>query len=284
MLYGVAQCVAQRKSLSLCGQAVAVQAFGLKSELQKDFSGTLRRVAEMGYREVELCSFKGFAGDALRGDFGKLSNMEAVEVRTALADAGLAVRSCQFKPEELEESQVDATLEWADTLGIKYFALLDVYFAGQEWQPTFDRLNDFGERLRTHGLQLALHTGNDFWTRSKKETAFDAFLREVTPEHCSIELDLSATLLNGIDAGECMSSHPDRFCAVHLRDGKKPVEQARWIPSLPLGEGEIDFTSVLSGAQKAGVTNYIVEMAVFPPVDPIEALQKSAEFIRSLSG
>ena len=277
------QATPKLKPLSLCGTAVAFQAFGVKSELQKDFSGTLKQLGGMGYSELELCSFKGFAGDTLRGDFGELAKLEASCIRTELADAGLTARSCQFKPAELEQSRIDATLEWAATLGIKYLALLDIYFADREWQPTFDFLNGCGEHLRTHGFQLAVHTGNDFWARRNDETAFNAFLREVPPENCSIELDLSATLLNGIDPGECMSSNPGHFCAVHLRDGKKPTEPVRYIPSLPLGLGDIDFERVLAGARKAGVTNYIVEMAVFPPVDPMDAFQKSADFIRTVS-
>lgn len=276
------QTAQKMKPLSLYGTAVAFQAFGLKSELQEDFSGTLSRLARIGYSEVELCSFKGFAGDTLRGDFGELANLEASEIRRDLADAGLIARSCQFKPAELEEPTIGATMEWAAALEIKYLALLDVYFAKQDWQSTFAFLNSRGERLRTHGFQLALHTGNDFWTQRDGETALDAFLREVSVENCSIELDLSATLFNGIDAGECMAAHPGRFCALHLRDGKKPAESARYIPSLPLGQGEIDFQSVLAGARKSGVANYIVEMAVFPPVDPIEALDQSANFIRNL--
>ena len=55
------QATPKLKPLSLCGTAVAFQAFGVKSELQKDFSGTLKQLGGMGYSELELCSFKGFS-------------------------------------------------------------------------------------------------------------------------------------------------------------------------------------------------------------------------------
>lgn len=271
--------------LSLYGNLVAAQLFGVKVALQDDFAGTLKQLSAMGYTDVELSSFKGFAGDTLRGDFGKLSQLTVDEIRNPLQDAGLTSRCCQFKPTELDGPQIDATMEWAAALGIKCFTLVDVYFSNAEWQPAFDSLNRYGEQLRNNGFQLALHTPNDFWTQCNGETAFHAMLREVPAANCSIELDLSATLLNGVEPGECMASHPDRFCALHLRDGKKPPPEAmRYIPSLALGEGEIDFRSVLAGAKKAGVTYYIVEMIGFPPFDPIDAYRKSAEFIRNVRG
>jgi sugar phosphate isomerase/epimerase len=193
----------------------------------------------------------------------------------------MTARSCHFKLAELEDTRISVTLEWAAALGLTYVVITDLQFAGQDWQQTFDLTNRYGERVRKAALQLAIHTPPDIWNSRDGQLAFATMLREVEPENCVYQLDLSTTLMSGIDAGRWMESHPGRFFSVHLRDGRKPSEPVRYLPALPLGQGEIDFKSVLAGAKTAGVTSCIVEMTVMPPEDSILAYQKSADFIRS---
>jgi len=266
--------------LALFNNPVGFQALPVRVQLARDLPGTLNLLGAMGYREIELCSFKGFAGDPLRGDFGRLADVKAMEVRRAIADSGMTARSCHFKLAEFEDTRISATLEWAAALGLTYLVITDFQFVSEEWQQTFDRTNACGERLRMDGFQLAIHTTVDIWKRQDGESAFATMLREVEPENCVYQLDLSTTLMNGIDAGQCMESHPGRFFSLHLRDGRKPPEPVRYLPALPLGQGGIDFKRVLVGAKAAGVRSYIVEMTVMPPEDSILAYQKSADFIR----
>ena len=56
---------------------VALQLFSVRSEMQKDFVGTLKAVSGMGYRAVELVSYFGTFG------------LSASELKRALSDLGL---------------------------------------------------------------------------------------------------------------------------------------------------------------------------------------------------
>lgn len=269
--------------MSLFNVPVGFQSLPVSSQLARDFLGTLKLLGAMGYQEIELCSFKGFAGDPLRGNFGRLVEVKATDVRQTIADGGMTARSCQFKLAEFEESRISETLEWTEALGLTYLVVTDFQPVAEALQRTFGLLNEYGERVRKSGFRLAVHTSPGLWKSYGGELVFAKMLREVASENCVYQLDLSSTLMAGVDAGECLKSHPDRFFSIHLRNGKRPSEPVPYLPALPLGQGEIVFEAVLAAAKAAGVVSYIVEMTVMPMTDTIPAYERSAEFIRSFN-
>ena len=268
----------QAERLLLSGVPVGLQAIGVGSQLGSDLRGTLTELSAMGYSEIELCSFRGFAGDSVRGNFGVLAEMNPAEIRKVIHDSDLTARSCHFKLAEFEEGRIAATLDWAGALALKYVVIIDFQFVAQELQRTFELMNAGGERIREAGFAMALHTSNDIWSASNGRSIFTEMLSEVAPENCIYQLDLSSTLLAGVDPADCLEAHAGRFFSVHLRDGKKPPKPVSYLPSLPLGEGEINFRRVFAAGKKAGITSYIVEMTV-PPAEAMEAYKRSAEFI-----
>jgi sugar phosphate isomerase/epimerase len=262
------------------------QIYSVRERVAKDLSGTLKQVAAMGYEAVELCSFKGFAGDKLKGDFGPLADMKAADVRRIIQGARMTAASCHFNPWELEDQRVNASIEWAAEVGVTYMtigpAISNADKTMDEWKQTFDILNRYGECLRKAGRRLGYHPQAEVWKEVDGVLAFDEMLRKVDPENCQYELDVSTSHVSGIDAGGYMTNHPGRFFAVHLRDLKVPRRPTPYIFALPLGQGEVDWVKVLRGAKRGAVGNYIVEMVVEPPADPMEALRISTEYLRSL--
>jgi sugar phosphate isomerase/epimerase len=262
------------------------QIFSVRARVAQDLPGTLRQVAAMGYTVVELCSFKGLAGDKIRGDFGPLADMSTTDLCTILKDVPMTVRGCHFYPPEFEEQNIDRSIAWAAEVGVNHMIIGPPIThrdkTMDEWKQTFDELNRYGEYIRKAGRQFCYHPQADMWETIDGVLVFDELLQSVDPENCLYELDLSASFINGIDAGDYMASHPGRFFAVHLRDLRIPRQPVPYIFSLPLGQGEVDWKKVLSGAKKGAVENYIVEMIVQPPGDPVDALRVSAEYLHNL--
>ena len=106
-------------------------------------------------------------------------------------------------------------------------------------------------------------------------------LEAVDASRCEMELDLSATQVSGIDAADYLSRHPGRFFSMHLRDAKTP-QRPGYLPSLPLGQGDLDLKAILQAGRAARVSNYVVDMQVQAPSDPIDALERSAAYLRTL--
>jgi sugar phosphate isomerase/epimerase len=249
-----------------------------------DFPGTLRRVAALGYREVELVSFRGYASPAPRDGFGPLAPMTPAAIRAVITDAGLTVSSAHFKFEEFAPARLGESLEWAHGVGLEYMTVSDMPAAATlaAWNAHFDTLATLGERLRREGLRLGLHTQNDLWRAFDGTMVMDALLAQVPPDRCAVQLDLSTTQSMGIDAAAVLTRHRGRFFAVHLRDAPTPAQPGGYVFSVPLGRGALDLKGIVSAARAAGVTKFIVEMQMQAPADPIDGLRLSADYLRAL--
>jgi sugar phosphate isomerase/epimerase len=256
----------------------------VRVQAARDFPGTLRTIAGLGYGEVELVSFKGYASPSTRDGFGPLAPLPPAEIRSIIRDARLTATSAHFKYEELQEERVEASLGWARGVGLQFMTIADMPALQtlDQWKREFVRLNQLGEQVRAAGMQLGLHTQNNHWMTLDGELVMDALLRAVEPRNCRVELDLSTTQSMGLDPVPVLRRHAQRFFAIHLRDAKAPAQLGNYVSSIPLGQGDLDIKGIVAAARAAGIDKYIVEMQVVAPADPIEALRISAAYLRSL--
>jgi sugar phosphate isomerase/epimerase len=285
-----------RSIAAVAGTAVAVrsaQAFdaplgfmlhAVRAKAALDLTGTLRQVANLGYTEVELVSFKGYASPAPRDGFGPLAPMAPAGIGAAIRDAGLTVSSAHFKFEEFRDDRLAESLTWAHGVGLEFMTVSDIPATDtlDGWKVHFMTLNRLGERLRREGLRLGLHTQNDLWRSYGDVTVMDALLSEVDARACAVQLDLSTAQSMGVDPVPFLRRYPSRVFALHLRDAKTPPRRGEYVFSVPLGDGDLDLKGIISAARAAGVQKWIVEMQVQAPADPIEALQRSAAYLRAL--
>jgi sugar phosphate isomerase/epimerase len=288
---GVAGCAAalhETKAATLTGN-LGFQLFSVREQSVKDFAGTLRQAASFGYHSVELCSFRGY-GNGMRENFGSLADLKPREIRTIVEEAGLSAPSSHFNSQEFEDDRIEQSIEWANGVGLHYMTLAGLGqisprtgnqpSAPAAHQATCERLNRIAETVRKAGLQLGLHAQTEVWRPAGEGMLFDELLRGVSAKNCVYELDLSTTFDAQIDVVSLLSAHGDRFFAVHLRDAKPPSKPGDYIPSLPLGQGDLDWKAILPAIAKAHLPYGFVEM-VKPPGDPMDALRLCAEYLRN---
>lgn len=249
-----------------------------------DLPGTLRRVAALGYGEVELVSFRGYASPAPRDGFGPLAPMAPAAIRGVIRDAGLTVSSAHFKFEELEGARLAESIAWAQGVGLDYITLADMpaETSLEGWRRIAAQLDTIGARLRREGLRFGLHTANPHWQTFDGVLVLDALLQQVPAERLAIQLDLSSTQSMGVDAAAYLRRHRGRFFALHLRDAPTPAKPGGYIFSVPLGHGALNLKAIVDAARAAGIRSYTVEMQMQPPADPIDGLRLSAEYLRRL--
>lgn len=257
---------------------------GVRALAAKDLPGTLSQVKAAGYSDVELVSFKGFGGPGARDGFGPLAPLHASEVGRIVHDAGLTTRSCHFKFDEFSDEKMGQSIDWAHGTGVKYMTITDVQPSATlaDWQRHFNEFNRWGQKVRAAGLQLGLHTQADGWKNLDGAVPFEALLKAVDPTNIQLQLDLSTTLSMNVDAAGFLRQHPGRVFGLHMRDSKRPERPGGYLYSVPLGQGDMDWRTVLPAAKEARVELYIVEMQVQAPGDPIAALRDSAVFLRDL--
>lgn len=86
---------------------LALQLYTLRDLLEKDFAGTLRKVADIGYQAVELHTYGG---------------LTPVQLRNLLDDLGLQAVSAHVALTRIE-SELGNVLEEAKTIGFQYIVV-----------------------------------------------------------------------------------------------------------------------------------------------------------------
>lgn len=122
------------------GLPVGFQVYPVREMLAKDFPGTLKQIAGMGYRTVEMCSPAGYE----RAGFGPLMKMSGAQIRRTIEDAGLRCESCHFNFRELKESLAER-IAFARDVGMKQMILSTFGVKPdapmKDWLDAADQLN-----------------------------------------------------------------------------------------------------------------------------------------------
>ncbi|HWE64906.1 MAG TPA: sugar phosphate isomerase/epimerase [Chloroflexota bacterium] len=244
---------------------IAVQLYTLRDELAQDFAGTLRRVAEIGYRAVELYSYGG---------------MSAPELRALLHEIGLRPVSSHISLETLE-SDPERAIAFARELGCS--------FAGCPYLPEHRRgdaaayrsvaatLTRCGAIARDHGLSFFYHHHDFEFQPLNGRTALDVLLEATHPDLVGLEVDVYWVAYAGLDPAAFMRTLGRRCRLLHLKD--MAPDAARSFAEI--GEGTLDLDAVVAAGQEVGVQWYIVEQDRALQRTPLEAIRLSLENLKA---
>jgi sugar phosphate isomerase/epimerase len=149
-----------------------IQLYTVRGELAKDFEGTLARLAEMGYREVEFVSTHG---------------RKAADVRAVLDRLGLSAVSRHIAPDAIE-TDWGRTFGEAAELGCRYLVVAwlpaETRKTVDDWRRWGRRLTRAGEAARRAGLGFAYHNHDFEFRPVARRIPFDVLLRESDPRWC----------------------------------------------------------------------------------------------------
>lgn len=222
---------------------IGLELYTVRDELARDFEGTLKRVAAIGYREVE---FGGYFGRSVG------------EVRAALAMAGLAAPSAQMPSTDLRLAWA-ACLEAAKAMGHSYLVCGWVPPAERrslaDWRSLATLLNTVGHAARQAGIQLAYHNHDFEFAPVHGWVPYDLLLETTDPALVQLELDVYWARKGGRDPLQLFDRWPGRFPLLHLKD-MAPGPRGEFTE---LGRGVIDFRRILGRAKAAGVRHVFVE-------------------------
>jgi sugar phosphate isomerase/epimerase len=244
------------------------QVWTIKDKLVKDFAGTLKMMAGLGYQSVEMCSPPGYAAFG----FGPLVNMKAKEMRQIINDAGLTFESTHYGINELR-NDLDARIEFALESGQKQMILSSFGLPGKasmsDWLKAADELNKIGVRTKNAGIQTGYHNHHMEFETIEGTLIYDELLKEFSPEYVKMQFQV-AVISVGYKASTYFTKYPGRFISAHLADWSS-VENK----NVALGKGIVDWKEFFASVEMSGVKNIFVEM------DP-ETFKDSATYIHNL--
>jgi sugar phosphate isomerase/epimerase len=258
---------------------VGIQLYTVSASLQRDVSGTLRQIRNIGYTEAETA---GLAG------------LTAVEFRHRLDEADLKCHSAHLQVGLTDREQAFAD---ASTLGAHYVvssALFPPHSSGlpdaDGYRQMADRVNEMAQQARHAGLQYAYHNHNfEFRKVDGDKTGYDVLLEHTDPAVVDLELDCGWMIAAGYDPVQYLKRYPRRYRMLHIKDfvaGSKI--SVSLTPDLrpkgtELGRGHIDYRPILNTAAHIGIAYYYVEQEPpFPDMTDLDAARVDFDYLHPL--
>ena len=240
---------------------IGLQLYTVRDLLKSDFEGTLKRIAALGYREVE---FAGILGNNIART-GKL-----------LGSLGLTAPSLHLDYTNLRDN-ARQSFEIAHLLGSRFVVCpwLDssVRQVADDWKRICDDLNMIGELALCSDLTLAYHNHDfEFADLPGGIRPYDILLSRTERRFVKFELDVYWATRGNLDSARVLRENPSRFPLVHLKD------MAEDGSTTELGHGTINFASILEAASLSGVEHTFVEQDV--SANPLRSIQTSISFLR----
>ena len=232
---------------------IGCQTYPVRDALGKDFEGTLRQLAAIGYRMIEMCSPPGYE----RSGYGPLVNMKASEMRQVIKSAGLGCESCHYQFRELKE-HLDERIAFAKELGLKQMILstfgLKPDATMSDWMRAADDLNKIGEQTHKAGLQAGFHNHNFEFKEIDGVLVYDKLMSQLDPKLVKMQFQVSVISL-GYEAATFFQKYPGRFISIHLQDWSATEKKM-----VAIGQGAVDWKKLFAAAKTGGVKNYFVEL------------------------
>ncbi|MGB8000586.1 MAG: sugar phosphate isomerase/epimerase [Anaerobacillus sp.] len=243
---------------------VAVQMYTLREESEKDFVGTLKKVAEIGYQGVEFAGYYG---------------MSAKNLKKVIDDLGLKAASSHIPLDALKED-LSSIIAYQHEIGSS--KIVCPFLAPEQrnedgYAELIRTLNDVGQECAKEGITLCYHN-HDFELErlSNGKTALETILDETNPEWVKAEFDIYWLTRAGEGPVNWMKRYENRTPLVHLKDMTTDGEQF----FAELGTGGVDLNAVLNQGDQSNVDWWIVEQDKCKR-SPFESIEMSLNYFLS---
>jgi len=265
---------------------IGVQLYTVRFAIEKDFDGSLAKVAQAGYKKVELA---GFSFDDGQVHYFKKAPQE---LHSALDHHGLDPVSTHLNYKFLSPEILPKVLDASKLLGHKYIVCPwveeEVRTAPDSWKGVCGTFNRVGEASKKAGFQFAYHNHWFEFLPVNGKLPYDILLEGCDPNLVKMEMDLCWITAAGSDPLKYFERYPGRFPLVHVKDLKTlphitsggPQNFGDTTDLTEVGSGIIDWKKIFAHSEQAGIDYYIVEHD--HPKQPFESIKTSYEYLSKL--
>jgi sugar phosphate isomerase/epimerase len=213
----------------------SLQLYTLRNAIQEDLPGTIKKVAGIGFTQVEPYNFVA----------------TATELGAALKENGLTAPSGHAP---LLSQDQDEIFDAAKDLGIS--TVIDPYLPAEHWQKAEDiqataaKLNEAAKKGAGHGIRVGYH--NHAWELEsiiEGRTALEYFADLLDPE-VVLEVDTYWVAVGGQDPVEVLDRLGDKVKFIHIKDGPLNTDTKA---QLPAGKGKVAVLDVIAAAKSLEV-------------------------------
>jgi sugar phosphate isomerase/epimerase len=273
------------------GKPIGLELYTVGAELDKDYDGTLHKIAAIGYKEIET---------------GVSPKRKAGDVKKSLQDAGLQCRALHMGLGGMEEA-----IPYAKEIGAKYvissvtlpkapepgkfdmkgFMAILGALKLDDYKTIAARCNEMVEQAKKEGLQFGYHNHNfEFKSQDGGAIGYDVILKETDAALVKFELDCGWMVAAGHDPVAYLSKYPGRYRLLHIKDFLPTISPATSLDEgvrpkpAELGRGHIDYKPIFAAAKKTEVELYYVEQEPpFTTTTAMEAIKIDYDYLHALA-
>ena len=257
---------------------LGLQLYSVRDYMKTDPLGTLKKLAEMGYKNVEHANYVN----------NKFYGYSATEFRKILDDLGLSMPSGHtvFGKDHWDEAKGEFSDAWkklvedAAICGQKYVISpwLDLAYRKDfnQLKRFMEVFNKNGELCKASGMKFGYHNHDfEFSLKLSSIKVYDIMLQNTDPNLVAQQLDIGNMYGGGGRAMELLKQYPGRFELMHVKDEiKSEKEHGGWESSI-LGVGVIGVKEVIDmGKKMGGTTQFIIEQESYQGIDPLESMRQ----------
>ncbi len=243
---------------------IALQLYSVRDDCAKDFVGTLKRVAQMGYEGVEFAGYHG---------------KSAKELRKLLDGLGLKVAGTHIGLNTLLGDEFKKTVEFNEALGNRYLIVPGLpeeqRNTARAWSETAKLFNELATKLKPCGMKTGYHNHSVEFQPMDGKLPWDIFFGNTVGE-VVMQLDTGNAMHGGADPIPFLERYPGRAKTVHLKEYSGSDGRA------VIGEGQMNWKRVFELCENLGGTEwYIVEQEDYA-LPPLDCVRKCLENLKKM--
>jgi sugar phosphate isomerase/epimerase len=270
------------------GLPIGIQLYTVRSETAKDLDGTLKKLADIGYREVELAGYY----DKTPKELGAL-----------LKRYGLAAPSAHRGLKDILANP-NKEIDFLREMGVSYLvipfpAVPDDRFANQpadaektiansmtldDWKWVAEQLNTIAEKAKRAGLRTGYHNHNLEFRTIDGVVPYDQLLKWTDPATVTFEMDIGWVVAAGVDPLVYFKKYPHRFSMLHIKDVKKGTPAKTDVvktETTEVGSGQINWQQLFASVHNQNISHYFIEQENFD-IPIFESIEKSWKYLNRL--
>jgi len=279
------QLFANKKAMNT---TLGIQLYSVRDDMKQDPLGTLKKLAEMGYKNVEHANYID----------RKFYGYSPLEFKKALDDLGLKMPSGHtvMSDKDWDKTNNDFTDAWKQT--VEDAATVGQQYVISPWMDEslrkdyddllrfLDVFNKSGELCKKSGLKFGYHNHDfEFKYSLNGKKVYDIILEHTDPQLVLQQIDIGNMYGAGGRALEILKKHPGRFESMHVKDEIKSKEKGEMndnYESTVLGKGILPVKEIVDLFRKTGgTTEFIIEQESYQGKTPLECSKEDLRIMKS---
>jgi len=244
---------------------VGLQLYTVRKEMIEDNVGTLKKIASLGYKEIESAASQK----------GSYYGFQPAEMKKICSDLGMTLRSGHVSYNKNWQKTVDDAAE----SGQEYLIVSVMPTRGQtvdNYKNVAEVFNNAAEVANKSHITFGYHNHDSEFDKDNGKVLYDVLLENTDPRLVKMEMDIGWVIVTGNDPVSYFTKYPGRFPLWHLKDMNLKEKH-----SVEFGKGSLDVKKMFENKKKAGMKYFFVEQEEYVGT-AFECLEANMDYLKKL--